>query len=1057
MGRLEQLFSELKRRRVFRALLAWGIFALAALQVVEPLMHGLGLPDWTLKGAIWTLAAGFPITAALSWLYDLTSKGVTRTPPADTQLAATVERPPSPRPATPAVRPDAAEGDRPGPLSVLIQELAQAPGETLLTAWRSEPRPGERIGRFEVRREIGRGGFGAVYEAQDGELGRLVAVKALRPHRTGKELSADWIKKEAEAVARLDHPCIVTLFDVGTSAAGPYLVMELLRGQTLAQRIAQGPLPTEEAVQVAKQMARGLAHAHRRGILHRDLKPANVFLCEDGRVKLLDFGLAHLLGKGGSLGSGTPGYMPPEQARGDEIDARADVYAAAMTLREMLTGKRDPDAGPVGPRALSRALERALSANREDRPRDGTAWLEEIRAVQAALDRPRKVRRVAAVVTGSLLLGAVVAGLVVQRRSSASLQRLAGGPDGRITVAVADFANETRDPDFDGLSGLLMNSLEQSKKLRVLTRSRMWDHVRELGKDTTGRIDETLAREVGRKASARALLLASIRMIGTQFVVEMRALDPERDEYLFTTTERAADKSAVLDVVDRLSQRTRLELKEQPTDLTGSQAKVADVVTRNLEANAHYFRAQQIMAETLDSERAREEYLRAIALDPDFAMAHLQLAILMVLGEAAEDELDAAGHLAVVTRLGARVPERERRLAELLAALVGAETADAASRKRIALLFQDALAAHPDSKELLAMAGQRAVEDDDYDLAVQRLEAALRIDPGYGPALVWLSTAYDKLNRKADAVSAARRAVSARPGPVTYAVLAQALAVAGERDAAVAAVGRVYTSGSSVPYYVSEMVWPVHAYAGDWKGAEAELRRWIGPEALPDRRVMSWSALSFLLNAQGRVREVRALAGRLREAKQSRLATWAEAMADMQEGKLEGARRALRAGGGAEAATAVAWLGDLEGAAVLARELPSGSTPSSIYRAVDVWKRGRPREAVPILRDALSRNEEGAAIRYLGEILCEGEDPVEGAALLARWLARYPSAVNLGMFIFRPRVLLQRAACLERQGLRPEARETVERFLSDWAGADPGLPLLAEARAMQARLADPAR
>ena len=179
-----------------------------------------------------------------------------------------------------------------------------------------------------------------MYEAFDPDLGRTVALKALKPGRTQHQLSEEWIKREAEAVAKLDHPAIVTIFDVGTCPAGAYLVMELLRGETLADRIGKGRLPVDEALRIAEQMAEGLAHAHSRGVLHRDLKPANVFVCEDGRVKLLDFGLAHLLGTEGSSGAGTPAYMAPEQAAGAVVDERADVYAAGMVLGEMLTGRR---------------------------------------------------------------------------------------------------------------------------------------------------------------------------------------------------------------------------------------------------------------------------------------------------------------------------------------------------------------------------------------------------------------------------------------------------------------------------------------------------------------------------------------------------------------------------------------------------------------------------------------------------------------------------------------------------------------------------------------------
>jgi predicted Zn-dependent protease len=382
------------------------------------------------------------------------------------------------------------------------------------------------------------------------------------------------------------------------------------------------------------------------------------------------------------------------------------------------------------------------------------------------------------------------------------------------------------------------------------------------------------------------------------------------------------------------------------------------------------------------------------------------------------------------------------------------EEAGPGRKEKMGATLRDALLADPDSKELLALAGGHAIETDNYGLAIERLERALQIDPGYGPALVWLGTAYDKLGRKAEAVAAAQRAVAARPGPVSYAVLAQSLAINGQRDEAVAAARRVYGFGGPVPYFVSEMVWPVHAYVGDWKQAEDEVRRWTGSDSLPARRMMSLSALSFLLNAQGRAAEIREVAAQLGEGPPPELSVWAMAMADLLEGNDAGAARQIREAAGVDGAAVVAYLGDLRGADVLARELKAGSVPADLHRAVDAWRRGSPATAVPILREVIARTDDGGAIRYLGEILCEGEQPAAGAALLEKWLGRFPSAVSLGMFVFRPRVLIHLAKCQDRLGRRPEARATVQRFLSEWNRADSGLPLLAEAKAMQARLAD---
>jgi serine/threonine protein kinase len=186
---------------------------------------------------------------------------------------------------------------RPGALTELLAQLVQPDGERPSAGWEVPLTSGESVGRFEILREVGRGGFGVVYEARDSELGRSVAFKAVRTSGL-TELKADRLLAEAEAAARLAHPNIVHLYDLGRCDRGAFLILELLKGKTLAERLEEGPLPAREALRVAVEAARGLAHAHAQGVVHRDLKPGNVFLCEDGQVKLLDFGLAHVFGKG---------------------------------------------------------------------------------------------------------------------------------------------------------------------------------------------------------------------------------------------------------------------------------------------------------------------------------------------------------------------------------------------------------------------------------------------------------------------------------------------------------------------------------------------------------------------------------------------------------------------------------------------------------------------------------------------------------------------------------------------------------------------------------------
>jgi tetratricopeptide (TPR) repeat protein len=302
----------------------------------------------------------------------------------------------------------------PGAVSRLLEELAEAPASDVGDGWRDWLAPGVVAGRYELVREIGRGGFGVVWEAIDRESGRRVAFKAVRPG--GKsEVREARLLQEAEVSARLSHPGIVSLLDVGRSPHGPFLVLELLRGWTLASRLDYGGLLPAEALRLGAATAAALAHAHAHGVVHRDLKPANVFLCEDGGVKVLDFGLAHALGHRRADG-GTPAYMAPEQRRGAPEDERTDVFALGVLLHRLLAGElpfpalagravQGPEPAPalevVGAPSFGPLLSRMLEKDPVRRPRDAGEVLPGIEAAREDLARapsqvaaaPVRVRR----------------------------------------------------------------------------------------------------------------------------------------------------------------------------------------------------------------------------------------------------------------------------------------------------------------------------------------------------------------------------------------------------------------------------------------------------------------------------------------------------------------------------------------------------------------------------------------------------------------------------------------------------------------------------------------
>jgi tRNA A-37 threonylcarbamoyl transferase component Bud32 len=277
-------------------------------------------------------------------------------------------------------------------------------------------RPGARVGPYQIEAQLGQGGMGRVFRARDTRLGRVVAMKVIRPERAGDGEHRTRFQREARATAALNHPHICTLFDIGEHDGSLYLVMELVEGETLASRLREGPLPLDKLAQYGSQIAQALAAAHERGIIHRDLKPGNVMVTPAG-IKVLDFGLAKLPGTdaGASAATaldmlvGTPAYMSPEQARGEELDARSDIFALGALLYEAATGVRAfrgssvPDilrqvasAHPPPPSSLrpglpagwDSLLTRALAKDRARRFRSVADLLEAIETLRAAPAAP---------------------------------------------------------------------------------------------------------------------------------------------------------------------------------------------------------------------------------------------------------------------------------------------------------------------------------------------------------------------------------------------------------------------------------------------------------------------------------------------------------------------------------------------------------------------------------------------------------------------------------------------------------------------------------------------
>lgn len=370
---------------------------------------------------------------------------------------------------------------------------------------------GGRLGPYEILSPLGAGGMGEVYTARDTRLGREVAVKVLPGEFAQDPERLRRFEQEAKATAALDHPNILAVFDIGTHEGTPYIVEQLLEGESLRQRLRGGPLTPAKAVEFGIQIASGLAAAHEKGIVHRDLKPENLFVTKDGRVKILDFGLARLRpeaqafpvqSQAATVGSptregvvlGTPGYMSPEQVRGKPVDARTDIFAFGVVLYEMLSGNRafagatpadtqaailtkDPQPLPVSaPPGLDRILRRCL----EKRPEDRFSSARDLAFTLAAFGQDTDDRT----------------------RSSR-----AGSPvrDDGPSIAVLPFANLSADPEqeyfCDGMAEEILNALAHVEALRVVARTSAFAF--------KGRTEDI--RQIGRSLNVGAVLEGSVR------------------------------------------------------------------------------------------------------------------------------------------------------------------------------------------------------------------------------------------------------------------------------------------------------------------------------------------------------------------------------------------------------------------------------------------------------------------------------------------------------------------------------------------------------------------
>jgi serine/threonine-protein kinase len=515
---------------------------------------------------------------------------------------------------------------------------------------------GTRLGQYEVLSLLGAGGMGEVYRARDTRLDRDVAVKVIPAHLADDPATLGRFEREAKAIAALSHPNILAIHDFSTDQVVPFVVMELLEGETLRSRLERSVLVWQKAVEIGTAVADGLAAAHAKGIVHRDLKPENIFLTSDGQVKILDFGLARLTGKssaesfasaltaspGTDPGTvmGTAGYMSPEQVRGETAEAPSDMFSLGCVLYEMTAGRRafshrstletmsailrdDPPSVTSSGRAIPSDLERAITHCLEKKPeerfqsaRDLAFALRSIASSRPDLTasvaaRPRR-RTLTVVVVALALIGAAAAYSLLTRTG-----RPAAGAEIR-SLAVLPLENVSRDPEqdyfADGMTEALITDLSKIGALRVISRTSVMRYKT---------VKKSLP-EIARELNVDAVVEGTVVRSGDRVRISAQLIEAATDRHLWAESYER-DLRDVLALQSEVARAVAREIRitvtqDERTRLERSRSVNPEAHEALLKGRFHW------NTRTLDGlTRSVDYFRRAIELDPENAPAYAGL------------------------------------------------------------------------------------------------------------------------------------------------------------------------------------------------------------------------------------------------------------------------------------------------------------------------------------------------------------------------------------------------------------------------------------------------